>query len=218
MKAYICDVFHRCESITDWIPTNGSLSVSSSQKVEGKYSVKLTSDSGTSSSMGYYDRTVNWMEFTEIVFSVYHPGWTNEKGAVTLFTDITNWKCWEFNFAASWTEIVIDISSTPFSSMGSLDLSNITYIIFTDPSSEDPGEDYYFDFMYARKEITSDIYHGLSFIETSIRDFAKLEFMAKGTWEIKKNYTIVIYDNYTSNGVTTEQIIFEGNIVDYDLY
>lgn len=155
MKAYIYDVFHRCESITDWTPTACTLALDSTQKVEGKYSIKLTSNDDTPSYMRY-DRTVDWSEFGHIIFSVYHPGWTDEVGRIGLYTDMLNYKVWTFNFAASWTEIDIDLSSVPDSSLGTLDLSNITFIIVREAEYEDPGEDYYFDFFRSRSIDVSD--------------------------------------------------------------
>ena len=218
MKVYLYETFHRCESITDWTPGNCVLVIDSTQKVEGKYSIKMTTDDGAASFMSY-DKTVDWSEFKDIIFSVYHPGWTNETGFIGLYTDWGNYKQWEFNFAASWAERIIDLSSTPSEEVGVLDLANITFIIFFPDDITTPGEDYYFDFIHGRSiDITSDVVNGLSFIETPIRDFHRVEFMAKGTWEIKKDYTIEILDYYTSNGSTTaEQIIFEGTVVDYEL-
>ena len=218
MKVYLYETFHRCESITDWTPTGCTLALSSTQKVERKYSIKMTSDAGDSSLM-IYDKSVDWSEFHDIIFSVYHPGWTNEVGAIQLISTAGNWKKWNFNFAASWTERTIDLTSAGDTSLGTLDLSNINNIYIMQSNPTTPGEDFYFDFFRGRSmDITSDIVNSLSFIECPIRDFPKLEFMAKGTWEIKKDYSIVVYDYLTSNGSTTaEQIIFEGTIVDYEL-
>lgn len=218
MKVYLYETFHRCESITDWTPTSCSLALDSTQKVEGKYSIKLTSDNSVISLMEY-SRTVDWSEFEAIVFSVYHPGWTNEYGSIALANDVSNWKVWDFDFAASWKEITIAFTDTPASSLGTLDLSNITYVQVYERNVENPGEDYYFDFFHGRSiDISSDVINPLSFIEHAVRDCPKLEFMAKGTWIPSRDYTIEILDYYTSNGSTTaDQIVFEGSVIDYEL-
>lgn len=218
MKAYLYEIFHRCNSLTDWTPDKCTLALSSTQKVEGAYSIKMTSDANQFASMSY-NKTVDWSRFKEIIFSVYHPGWTDEIGHIGLFTDIDNYKYWEFSFAASWTEIVIDFNSAPSASEGTLDLSNITYIEVFESNLEDPGEDYYFDYFHGRSiDITSDIIHPLSFIECPIRDYHRAEFMARGTWQPYKNDTIEIYDYLTSNGSTVaDSVIFQGSIIDYEL-
>lgn len=218
MKAYLYETFHRCNSLTDWIPSLCSLALSSTQKVEGKYSIKMTSDDNQFCGMTYL-KTVDWSEFEDIVFWVYHLGWTDETGLIGLYTDVDNWKIWDFDFAASWTEKVIDLSSAPYSSEGTLDLSDINHILVTQQNKTTPGEDYYFDFFHGRSiDITSDIVHPLSFIECPIRDYHKAEIICKGTWIPSRDYTIEIFDYYTSNGSTTaDQIIFEGSIIDYEL-
>lgn len=156
MKAYLYDVFHNCESITDWTPNLCSLALSSTQKVEGGHSIKMTNDDGFTSKMKY-NRDVDWSEYGDIVFWVYHPGWTNEFGLIGLFTNAVNYKRWEFDFAAVWTEITIDLSSAPFDSMGTLDLANISYIS-AEQLQAAPSEDYYFDFFHSRTiDVTSEI-------------------------------------------------------------
>ena len=218
MKAYLYNVFHRCESIIDWDSFDCSLALSSTQKVEGKYSIKMTAADGLDSYMRY-DKTVDWSRFKDIVFWVYHPGYINEKGRIYLHTTKDDYKSWEFDFAGEWTEITIDLSSIPTSSGGTLDLSNINYIRIYQLNETTPGENYYFDFFHGRSiDITSDIMGRLSFIECPIRDHHRLEFLAKGTWIPHKNDVIVIYDYYTSNGSSVaDQIIFEGSVIDYEL-
>jgi len=218
MKAYLYETFHRCESLTDWALTLCSLALSSTQKIEGKYSIKMTANDNQSSGMTYL-KTVDWSEFEDIVFWVYHSGWTNEKGQIFLYTDVDNYSIWEFDFAASWTERTIDLSSEPDSSAGTLDLSNITYVIATQINPTTPGEDYYFDFFHGRSiDISADIIHPLSFIECPIRDYHRAEIIAKGTWLSSRDYTLEILDYLTSNGSSVaDQIIFEGSIIDYEL-
>lgn len=154
MKAYVYDIFHRCEFITDWIPLDCDIALSSTQKVEGKYSIKMTANDNTESFMKYIKNT-DWSEFKDIVFSVYHPGWTDEWGLICLYTDMENYTRWAFDFAASWTERTIDLSSAPHSSGGTLDLSNINIIEIIQMNLTTPGEDYYFDFFRGRRETAS---------------------------------------------------------------
>jgi len=217
MKAGLYEVFNRCDSLVGWTPLHCSLALDSTQKVEGKYSIKMTNDDNYAGEM-QYTRTIDWSEFRDLSFWVYHPGWTNETGVIYLYTDPVNWSSWNFDFAANWTEIIIDFSSTPDSSDGTLDLSDITFVKIFSMDTTLPGEDYYFDSIRGRIDITSDIIHPLSFIECPIRDYHRLEFMTKGTWIPYKNYMIRIYDYYTSNGSSiANQIIFEGFIVKYEL-
>lgn len=148
MKAYIYDVFHRCDSITDWTTVNCSLALDSTERVEGNYSIKMTAVDNANSSMRY-DRNVDWSGFTHIAFWVYHPGCTNERGDVRLYSSATDYDVWNFEFGAVWTEIILDLSD-PDSSFGSLDLSDIDYIKIWQIEQTTPGEDYYFDFIRGR--------------------------------------------------------------------
>jgi hypothetical protein len=194
MKAYLYDVFHRCDSITDWIPTDCSLSLSSTQKVEGKYSIKLTSDAATKSYMRY-GRGMNWSEFYDIVFSVYHPGYTNEVGSIGVYTDAANYKIWYFNFAASWTEKTIDLTSVPIISLGTLDLSNIAYIVIGEENLEDPGEDYYFDFIRGRSiDVTSDITDIKITEEMGVPSVVELDIKGESLDHFQAGLEMEVYD------------------------
>ncbi len=178
-KAYLYDVFHRCDSIVDWIASDCDIALDSTQKVEGLYSIKMTADNNQESTMRY-DRVVDWSEFGDIIFWVYHPGWTNEIGWISLYTtDFGNYKTWEFDFAATWTKRTIDLSSVPLSSGGTLDLSNIDFIIIWQKNRTFPGEDYYFDFFHGRTvDITSDIIYSKITEELGVPSVA--EFNIKG--------------------------------------
>ena len=208
VKAYTYEVFHRCESITDWTPVHCSLALSSTQKVEGKYSIKMTADDNVTSAMGYY-KTVDWSEFHDIVFSVYHPGWTNEVGTISLWTDAGNWSLWNFDFAAGWTEIEIDLSSTPDNSVGTLNLSNITQIKITQGNLETPGEDYYFDNFRGRSIEVSDYVEEVR-IKGGIFPIKKTaSFLTHPDDQkyFKKTHTLEILDN-------SDKLIFLGFITD----
>ena len=43
LKVELGDIFDRCEDVGVWVPGLCTLAVDSAQKVEGKYSIKLTS-------------------------------------------------------------------------------------------------------------------------------------------------------------------------------
>ena len=217
MEIDLIRVIHRCENITDWSFALDTMQLDTSEKAEGHASIKFTSNAGVQALVAY-TLPLDLLKFTHIYFSIYHPGATTETGFFRLWEDASNYSIWNFTWTGTWTQIIIDLSSTPDTKVGDMDFSNINQFLIQETNVEDPGESYYVDYFYAYLDITSDIYHGLSFIETPIRDFHKLELMAKGTWEISKNDSIVIHDYYTSNGTTTYGIIFEGPITDFDLY
>ena len=208
MKAYTYEVFHRCESITDWTSAQCSLALSSTQKVEGKYSIKMTSDDNA---LGYmeYNKTTDWSEFEDIVFSVYHPGWTNETGTLTIASSPIDYKRWNFNFAAVWTERSIDLSSTPDDSNGTLDLSSITYVSIQEKSFEIPGEDYYFDFFRGRSIDVADYIENIR-IRDGIFPIRKVgSFLTHPDHEnyFTKKHTLEILDD-------SDNLIFLGTITD----
>lgn len=151
MKALIADVFHRMESITDWTPMGGVIAIDSTQRVEGKYSIKLTSDAGGMSGL-VYTKTVDWSKLERVYFWVYHPGAVAEEGALKLFTDVLNTGVWFFTFTDTWTKISVDLDS-PDIEVGTLDLSNITMLRLSEEENEDPGEDYYFDYIYSLVDV-----------------------------------------------------------------
>ncbi|BDI54908.1 MAG: baseplate/adhesin [Thorarchaeia virus VerdaV2] len=195
MKAYLYDVFHRCDSITDWTPTACTLSVDSTQKVEGKYSIKMASNAATAGLMRY-DRTVDWSEFGHIIFSVYHPGYTNEVGRISLYTDMLNYKTWTFDFAAVWTERSIDLSSTPDASLGTLDLSNITFIIVRQSSETTPGEDYYFDFFKGKSiDVTDNITYFKITEEMGMPSWADLKIKGESLDHFHAGLEMEVYDS-----------------------
>lgn len=188
-------MFHRCDSIGDWSPNNCSLALSSTQKVEGKYSIKMTSDATVEGWM-QYNRTVNWSEFRDIIFSVYHPGWTNETGRIYICTDGGNWKYWDFDFAAEWTEITIDLSSAGDGSNGTLDLSNINYIQVFEMMVENPGEDYYFDFFRGRSiDVTNNITYLKIVEELYEPSYADLKIKGESIDHFQAGLEMEVYDS-----------------------
>ncbi len=192
-KAYLYDVFHRCESTTGWVLVGCSIALSSAQKVEGEYSIKMTPSWPGASEMKY-SRTVDWSKFSNIVLWVYHPGYTFEDGWIGLYTDAGNYKIWEFEFAGSWTERVISFTSTPDSSAGTLDLSNITYIKVLQVNA-DAGEDYYFDFIHARTaDITPDITYCKITEELGIQSVADLKIKGDSLDHFNAGLEMEIYD------------------------
>ncbi|BDI54939.1 MAG: adhesin [Asgard archaea virus VerdaV3] len=193
MKTYLYDVFHRYESITDWGALFCSLALSSTQKVEGEYSINMTADDNTVSSMIYY-RDMDWSKFEDLVFSVYHPDYTDEIGWIALYTDVDNFKIWVFDFAASWTERVIDLSSTPYHSEGTLDLSNITFLRIHQQNTSTPGEDYYFDFFRGRSNIVDDITYFKITEEMGMPSFAELKIKGDSLDHFQAGLEIEVYD------------------------
>lgn len=195
MKVYLYDIFHRCDSLTDWIAFDCSLTLSSAQRVEGVYSLKMTADAGLVSFIRY-DRDIDWSEFSEIVFWVYHPGYTNEIGYFYLLTDAVNYSYWEFDFAAEWTERTIDLSSPPDGSVGTLDLSNIKWIKIYQWSITFPGEDYYFDFIRgASIDITSDITYIKITEEMGVQSVAELNIKGDTLDHFQSGLEMWVYDS-----------------------
>jgi len=194
MKVYLYDVFHRCDSVVDWTPFDCSIEIDTTEKVEGIGSIKMTSDDVANSYMRY-NRTVDWSEFKTITFSVYHPGYTNEIGEIGLYTDAGNYKVWNFDFAAEWTEITIDLTSTPDSSLGTLDLSNINYIFVSEVEFETPGEDYYFDFFRGKSiDVTSDIIYMKITEELGMPSIAELKIKGESLDRFNAGLELEIYD------------------------
>jgi len=124
-----------------------------------------------------YDRTVDWSRFETITFSVYHPGWTNEWGYVRLWTGAVDWTQWRFDFAASWTEVVIDLTSGEHSHQGAgVDLSNITRIDAYQMNITSPGEDYYWDFFRGKSiDVSDDITYCKVVEEMGMPSYAELK-------------------------------------------
>ncbi|KKM22779.1 hypothetical protein LCGC14_1621830, partial [marine sediment metagenome] len=194
-KAYLYDVFHRCDSIADWIASDCDIVLDSTQKVEGLYSIKMTADNNQISTMRY-DRNVDWSEFGDLIFWVYHPGWTNEIGRIAVYTDLANYKIWEFDFAATWTERTIDLSSVPLLSGGTLDLSNIDFIIVAQMNMTFPGEDYYFDFFHGRTvDITSDITYAKITEELGVPSVAEFNIKGETLDTFQPGLEMEIYDD-----------------------
>lgn len=194
-KAYLYDVFHRCDSLTDWNTIECSIALSSTQKVEGKYSIKMTAVDDRKSVIRY-DRNLDWSEYEDIVFWVYHPGYTNEIGWIMLYTDIDNYKYWQFDFAGSWTEITIDLSSAPTGSNGTLDLSNINFVSLYQRSQTTPGEDYYFDFIHGKTtDITSDITHCKVTEEMGVQSYAEMDIKGDSLDHFQSGLNIDILDS-----------------------
>ena len=187
-------MFHRCDSVGDWNPTSCSLTIDSTEKIEGLYSLKMTTDAGLMGSMRF-ERNLDWSEFEHLIFSVYHPGWTNESGNLWVSTDDTNYKYWAFNFAAAWTVITIDLSSAPTGSMGTLDLSNITKIGVAQVSAATPGEDYYFDFFRGRSiDVTDSIIYLKITEEMGMPSFADMKIKGASLDHFNAGLELEIYD------------------------
>lgn len=194
MKVYLYDVFHRCDSITDWAPTDCVLALSSTEKVEGKYSIKMTITPPIARME--YGRGVNWSEFKSIIFSVYHPGWTDEVGRIALWNNIDNWSTWHFDFAAAWNEIEIDLSSPPDASNGTLDLSNIAKVLVYAENLVGDDNDFYFDFFRGRSlDVTPDISDVKITEEMGVPSDAELKIKGASLDHFQAGLEMEVYDS-----------------------
>lgn len=132
-----------------------------------------------------------------------------------MLTDASNYAYWQSSIPAisGWNKIIHNLSS-PTSETGTLDLSNITKMwVWLESTETIIGIN--FDDIYVYGDITSDVL-AESYIEIEMRNHYKAMLICKGIWIPKKSDIIIIKNYYTSAGSTVEQIIFEGEVGDYE--
>ena len=214
MEVDLLKVLHRCDDDVNWVDVNIAVYEGDpTEKVEGAYSLNIQASADGGYMEYTFDTAKDISQFTKLCF--WNLGLAGETtGRVYLFTDAGNYAYWNVTVPAVWTlqELVL---TSPDSETGTLDLTNITKFRNT---LLDKLKTHHIDYIYVYLDITSDIIHPLSFIEHSVRDYPRAEFMAKGTWIPEKDDIITIKDYYTSNGSSVaDQVIFEGSIIDYEL-